>query len=144
MLHFWHPTLLFMADLFANTCCNIELIFDSFLDFTTLEPNFAHPASMKGRAVLMDKHRFDPLGPSGQWLVCDFFFFFPFLLPCQQCPKLKGPVLCGSLSHSTCNMREGPQGHTLSPWGDPACGGEGSVYLPAFKWTFQGPASAAP
>lgn len=68
-------TLLFMADLFANTCCNIELIFGSSLDFTTQELNLAHPASKKGRAVPMDKHWFDSLGPSGQWLVCDFFFF---------------------------------------------------------------------
>lgn len=49
-------TLLFMADLFANTFCNIELIFDSSLDFTTLELNLAHPASKKGRAVPVDKH----------------------------------------------------------------------------------------
>lgn len=66
-------SVLFMADLFANTCCNTGLIFDSYLDFTTLELNLAHPASKKGRAVPMDKHWFDSLGPSGQWLVCDFF-----------------------------------------------------------------------
>lgn len=125
--HIWFLTLLFIADPCANTCCNIELIFDSSLDFTTLKLNLAHPASKKGRAVPVDKHWFDPLGLSGQWLVCDFFLFL--LLPCQQCPKLKGPVLCGSLSHSTCTEREGLQGHMLSPWGDPAGGGEGSDYI---------------
>lgn len=98
-------------------------------------------------------------GAQFQWTSIDFllwaslvndlcltlFFFFLVLLPCQRCPKLKGPAICRALSCSTCSMREGPPGQMLPPWGDPASGGEGSDQFISinFTWTL-GPAFGAP
>lgn len=130
---------MFIADPFANTCCNIELISDSSLDFTTLELNLPHPASKKERAVPMDKHWFHPLSLSGQWLVFDLLYYFFLLLPCQRCPKLKGPALCRALGCSSSSMRGGPQGQKLLPWWDPAGGGEGSVYIHKFYMNVAAP-----
>lgn len=80
--HFWHLTLLFIADLFANTCCNIELIFDSSLSFTEVEFNLAHPTTTNGgqfQWTTIDLILWAPLVPSGQWLMCDLFLFFLFV-----------------------------------------------------------------
>lgn len=62
---------LFITDLFANTCCHIELILDSFTLFWMLQ-NWSLTLRILQKAG--EYHWFDPLGPSGHWPVCFSWF----------------------------------------------------------------------